>query len=97
MMTIQGFSMQQSIKAWVYGKVQGVGFRMFCKRRAKELSLDGYALNLPDGRVEVLASGDSDAIEKMIESLNQGPAFAQVLGVDVEPSNEKVASGFMTG
>ncbi|EAR10294.1 acylphosphatase [Reinekea blandensis] len=89
--------MQHCIKAWVYGKVQGVGYRMFCKRRAKELNLDGYALNLSDGRVEVLVCGHSDAIEKMIESLNEGPAFAQVLGVDVEPSQETAAAGFMTG
>lgn len=94
---VTGKFMQQSIKAWVYGKVQGVGFRMFCKRRAKELNLDGYALNLPDGRVEVLVSGNSDAIEKMIDALNEGPAFAQVLGVDVEPTAETVTSGFMTG
>lgn len=89
--------MRHCIKAWVYGKVQGVGYRMFCKRRAKELQLDGYALNLPDGRVEVLACGDAIAVEQMIASLNDGPAFAQVLGVDVEPSSEVPARGFMTG
>ena len=89
--------MQQCIKAWIYVKVQGVGYRMFCKRRARELSLDGYALNLADGRVEVLICGEAEAVDRMIESLNEGPAFAQVLGVDVETSSEKAASGFMTG
>jgi acylphosphatase len=89
--------MRQCVKAWVFGKVQGVGFRMFCKRRAKELGLEGYALNLPDGRVEVLLCGDEDALSKMVESLNQGPAFAQVLGVDVESCEPQNISGFMTG
>ncbi|WP_320825642.1 acylphosphatase [Reinekea sp.] len=89
--------MQQCLKAWVYGKVQGVGYRLFCKRRAKELGLQGYALNLPDGRVEVLICGDETQLQKMIESLYVGPTFAQVLGVDVEPSDPQRLTGFMTG
>ena len=89
--------MRQCVKAWVYGKVQGVGYRLFCKRRAKELSLEGYALNLSDGRVEVMVCGEEEAIQQMIESLNEGPTFAQVLGVDVEPCQEQPVSGFMTG
>ena len=89
--------MQQCVKAWVYGKVQGVGYRMFCKRKAKELGLQGYALNLADGRVEVMICGEEASIQEMIESLNQGPAFAQVLGVDVEPCEIQKISGFMTG
>lgn len=87
----------QCVKAWVYGKVQGVGYRLFCKRRAKELGIQGYALNLDDGRVEVLMCGAEEAIQQMVESLNQGPAFAQVLGVDVEPASAESVSGFMTG
>ncbi|WP_196157285.1 acylphosphatase [Reinekea sp. G2M2-21] len=89
--------MQKCVKAWVYGKVQGVGYRMFCKRKAKEIGLVGYALNLQDGRVEVLMCGEEEGIQLMIESLHQGPAFAQVLGVDVEPCEKQVATGFMTG
>jgi acylphosphatase len=89
--------MQQCVKAWVYGKVQGVGYRMFCKRKAKELGLQGYALNLADGRVEVMICGEENALQEMIEALNQGPAFAQVLGVDVEPCEAQKISGFMTG
>jgi len=89
--------MQQCLKAWVFGKVQGVGYRLFCKRRAKELGLQGYALNLPDGRVEVLICGDEAQLNKMIESLYIGPTFAQVLGVDVEPADPQHRTGFMTG
>ncbi len=89
--------MQQCVKAWVYGKVQGVGYRMFCKRRAKELGLGGYALNLSDGRVEIMVCGDSASIQEMVNSLYEGPAFAQVLGVDVEACDNQDISGFMTG
>ncbi|TCS40774.1 acylphosphatase [Reinekea marinisedimentorum] len=89
--------MQQCVKAWVYGKVQGVGYRFFCKKRAYELGLQGYALNLPDGRVEVLVCGEEQAISDMIQSLHEGPVFAQVLGVDVEPSDKVQTTGFMTG
>jgi acylphosphatase len=89
--------MQQCVKAWVYGKVQGVGYRFFCKKRAYELGLNGYALNLPDGRVEVLLCGDESSISEMIESLHEGPVFANVLGVDVESCDETQARGFMTG
>lgn len=89
--------MRQSLKASVYGKVQGVGYRMFCKRKAREHGIDGYALNLPDGRVEVLMCGDQLAIQKMIESLYEGPVFSQVLGVDVEQVEPQDITGFMTG
>lgn len=74
----------QFMKAWVYGKVQGVGYRMFCRRRARELGVTGHAENLPDGRVEVLMCGEEAELAAMLESLHQGPRFAQVLGVDVE-------------
>lgn len=89
--------MQQCVKAWAYGKVQGVGYRLFCKRRAKELNIEGYALNLPDGRVELVLQGEADSIEQMVESLHQGPAFANVLGVDIESCDSQPLQGFMTG
>ena len=90
-------AMQQTIKASVYGKVQGVGFRMFCKKTAKELGLNGYALNLPDGRVEVLVTGTEVALAKMVDALNKGPRFSIVAGVDVEPCPVENVTGFMTG
>jgi len=87
------------MKAWVYGKVQGVGYRMFCRKRARDLGVAGYAQNLPDGRVEVLMYGEEDALSAMIDSLHEGPRFSQVLGVDVErvSTGETPPQGFMTG
>ena len=89
--------MRQCVKGWVYGKVQGVGYRLFCKRRAKELGLDGYALSLADGRVEVMLCGEEQSLRQMVGALHQGPAFSQVLGVDVEPCDLQEVTGFMTG
>ncbi|MBU2863036.1 acylphosphatase [Reinekea marina] len=89
--------MQQTLKASVYGKVQGVGYRLFCKKMAKQFGLTGYAVNLPDGRVEVLVTGQEQALSKMIEALNQGPRFSVVAGVDVEPCKAEEKPGFMIG
>jgi acylphosphatase len=63
----------------VSGMVQGVGFRWFVARHARALGLGGFARNLPDGRVEVVAAGGGDdAIARLEELLRAGPAHAQV-------------------
>jgi acylphosphatase len=63
----------------VSGQVQGVGFRWFVARHARSLGLGGYARNLPDGRVEVVASGDAaEAMARLEELLRAGPAHARV-------------------
>jgi acylphosphatase len=63
----------------VSGQVQGVGFRWFVARHARGLGLGGYARNLPDGRVEVVASGGgAEALARLEELLRAGPAHARV-------------------
>ena len=63
----------------VSGQVQGVGFRWFVARHARSLGLGGYARNLPDGRVEVVASGEGpEALARLEELLRAGPAHAMV-------------------
>jgi len=57
----------------VYGWVQGVGFRAYVRWRAKELGLKGYAKNLPDGTVEVVAEGPEEALRKLADYLYVGP------------------------
>jgi acylphosphatase len=66
----------------VTGQVQGVGFRWFVARHARSLGLSGYARNLEDGRVEVIATGDEPALVRLEEVLRSGPANAQVTGVE---------------
>jgi acylphosphatase len=63
----------------VSGLVQGVGFRWFVARHARALNLTGFTRNLPDGRVEVVVSGEqATAISRLEGLLRTGPANAQV-------------------
>lgn len=62
----------------VHGKVQGVYFRHSTRLEAQRLELTGYARNLPDGSVEVLAYGAESAIEELRQWLHRGPARARV-------------------
>lgn len=70
------------LNAKVSGRVQGVGFRYFVRRAAGELDLVGYARNLPDGDVEVVAEGNAAALERLRVQLLRGPALARVTRVD---------------
>ncbi len=68
----------ESIKGWVSGRVQGVGFRYFVQRCAERAGLTGYACNLSDGRVEVLLQGPAAVVQAVRVQVEQGPAAAQV-------------------
>lgn len=63
------------------GKVQGVFFRASTREQAQRLGLRGHANNLRDGSVEVLATGDADAIDALEAWLRQGPPMARVEGL----------------
>lgn len=65
----------------VAGKVQGVCFRAATRDQAQRLQLTGYAKNLPDGSVEVLAVGESEALATLERWLWQGPPLAKVTAV----------------
>ena len=67
-----------SVQAIVYGYVQGVYFRDFVSRRARELGLTGYIRNLPEGTVEVNAEGERKQLEQLIVHLKVGPSSAKV-------------------
>ena len=71
-------------RCFVSGRVQGVFYRASARQRAQSLGVTGYARNLPDGRVEVLACGDPGAVDALIRWLWQGPPAASVTGVDVQ-------------
>lgn len=75
-----------SVKGWVYGVVQGVGFRYHTQLRARELGITGYVYNCDDGSVEFVASGEPLAIAQFIEWLKRGgPQHARVDNVLIEP------------
>ncbi|PAJ72576.1 hypothetical protein CJF42_20495 [Pseudoalteromonas sp. NBT06-2] len=65
--------MNKTIKAVVSGKVQGVWFRASTMEVAEKLNLNGYAKNLPNGNVEVMATGEKIDIEKLVVFLSHGP------------------------
>ena len=62
--------------AWVEGRVQGVGFRWWVRSRALELGLVGFAENLADGRVKVVAEGSSARCQDLLALLADGTASA---------------------
>lgn len=65
----------------VRGRVQGVGFRMWTRARAEELGLVGWASNLPDGGVEVVAEGEERACRRLLECLESSETPGRVLQV----------------
>lgn len=69
------------LTAWVRGRVQGVGFRWWTRSRALELGLTGWASNLDDGRVEVVAEGDRPACEALLAALRSGHTPGHVASV----------------
>lgn len=79
---------------FVRGRVQGVWFRASTRDVATRLGLFGHARNLADGRVDVLAVGDADAIEALAAWLQQGPPGARVDGVVREPAAVEAVAGF---
>lgn len=81
-------SEKQRLKAIVTGRVQGVGFRWFAEDVANSLEIKGYVRNLHDGySVEVVAEGEKEKLEELIQELKRGPSGAKVDKIDVEWSN----------
>lgn len=80
----------------VEGRVQGVWFRESTRREAVPLGITGYAKNMADGSVEVLACGDSDALDRLAKWLEQGPPMARVTRVEATPTRADVPDSFNT-
>lgn len=81
----------------VKGRVQGVFFRASTRRVAESLGITGYAINLSNGDVEVLACGESEAIDRLAAYLHEGPSRAEVTGVTDEPVAYEARESFTTG
>lgn len=85
----------------VAGRVQGVAFRAYTRAEAVALGLRGHAINLADGRVEVLAAGDADALERLADWLHRGSPMARVDVVDRQPvaatEAAAIGPGFVIG
>jgi acylphosphatase len=81
----------------VHGRVQGVWFRDSTRREAERLGIAGYAINLPDGSVEVLACGPGEALDELASWLQSGPPMASVTRVDVRSAGVDEPHGFRVG
>jgi len=88
--------MNKTIKAVVSGKVQGVWFRASTKDTANKLKLTGYAKNLSDGNVEVMATGEQDNIEALIKYLSHGPELAVVKDLQWQWADNEIFLNFET-
>lgn len=74
------------LTALVTGTVQGVGYRRFVQRYARDLKLQGYAENLTDGQVEVIAEGEQADLDRLLHWLHRGPPHAKVREVQTQYS-----------
>ena len=77
----------------VTGRVQGVGFRYFVARAARNLGLTGYVRNLPDGTVEVAVAGERAGLDTLAVLLQQGPPGAAVESVKLDWSSPPDVEG----
>lgn len=62
----------------ILGRVQGVGFRMYMERKARQFNVTGWVRNRRDGSVEAIVQGSSEAVEAVIASARRGPPAAVV-------------------
>lgn len=76
--------MSRCVRFLVAGRVQGVAYRASTQSTARRLRLCGFARNLPDGRVEVVACGEPERLQELERWLWRGPSFARVSEVRTE-------------
>lgn len=82
----------------ISGRVQGVCFRAAARRQAEMLDLTGYARNLPDGRVEIVAEGSEEALKSFLRWSGRGPSGARVDDLAARwEAPEKTFSAFEIG
>jgi acylphosphatase len=78
----------------IRGRVQGVGFRYWTVRQARQLGLRGWVRNRADGSVEAVAAGPKEALDAFVSACRIGPRGARVDSLDVEDATETVGEGF---
>jgi len=79
----------------IEGRVQGVFFRESTRRQAEPLGITGYAKNMMDGSMQVLACGEPGALNRLTEWLKHGPPMAEVERMDWIESRSKSPASFV--
>jgi acylphosphatase len=77
-------SEQVRAHVWVTGRVQGVGFRAFVQQSGAQIGVIGWVRNVGWNRVEAVAEGGRDQVERFIEAMQRGPRAARVDETKVE-------------
>jgi len=75
---------KKTVHIFLFGRVQGVGFRAFIRKNASKSGIKGWAKNLNDGRVEAVFSGSEEEVNKLIELVKEGPRFAKVNNIEIK-------------
>jgi acylphosphatase len=75
----------KKVRVRVCGRVQGVWFRASTVDKARELGVNGYVRNLPNGDVEFVAAGDDRQVDALVDWARHGPPLAHVDDLTVEP------------
>ncbi|MFW9994589.1 MAG: acylphosphatase [Candidatus Odinarchaeota archaeon] len=75
--------MKKRVHIKVYGRVQGVFYRVHTQEQASRLDINGWVMNMPDRTVEIDAEGSKEALEQLIAWANQGPPHARVDNIDI--------------
>ncbi|SON56039.1 Acylphosphatase [Hartmannibacter diazotrophicus] len=86
--------MSRTVLVRITGRVQGVGYRDWCHRRARALGLSGWVRNRHSGEVEALFAGPDEAVGIMLADCRNGPSLAVVSDVNAVDADEPVALGF---
>jgi len=76
--------LQSRAEIIVYGLVQGVGFRYFVYREAKDLGIKGFVKNMYTGEVLTVAEGEKALVEELIKKIKVGPMHASVKDCFIE-------------
>ncbi|HVH80570.1 MAG TPA: acylphosphatase [Stellaceae bacterium] len=84
----------KTVRLTMAGTVQGVGYRIWAERTALQLGLRGWVRNRADGSVELLATGDDDAIAALVKACWRGPRPAEVSEVTVANAEDDGSTGF---
>jgi acylphosphatase len=78
-------------RAVVSGSVQGVGFRFFAQRAAREARVTGWVRNRADGTVETVVEGEAEGVDRYLERLRSGPAGGRITSLVLE---ERLVEGY---
>lgn len=91
---MSGMSDYTRFNALVSGQVQGVGMRRYVQRHAQDMGISGYAENLSDGRLEIVAEGYRSDLELLLVRVKVGTAHSRITAIEVNWTDSSNLTGF---